>query len=224
MPWSYNSRVLQRWESGRISLRSLPLKELSPPSPVKEPEEPESAPSEEELLAALRAEVEAQVARAREEAGRIQKEAEARLAAARLEAEELVQRARQAVAAAEEERRRLLEQLEPELLELAVAMARRLVAAELQLHPEAVLNLVREALSLVRDRSYFLILLHPEDLELCQAHRQELESLLPEGAALHLLPDPRLNRGECQVETDQGVVDSTFKARWETLMESLKGV
>ncbi|RDV84673.1 FliH/SctL family protein [Ammonifex thiophilus] len=223
MPWSCKSlRVLRRWESGRVNLRPLPLKELPPPEREEVREEPEPTPSEEEVIASLRAEAEALVSQARAEAERLKAEAVAELEAARREAGRLVEQAREAIRAAEEERRRLMAELEPELVNLAVTMARRLVAAELKLNPEVVLNVAKEALSLVRDRPYVLLLVNPEDLPLCQANRQKLEVLLPEGAVLRLLPDPRLGRGECQVETDQGVVDATFKARWEILLESLK--
>jgi flagellar assembly protein FliH len=172
------------------------------------------------------------VAAAREEAARIREqayregfEAGFRDGVARGEesAREILERARAVLAAAEAERTATINRLEKEILELAQEIARRIVAAEIKTNQEVVLAIMKEALTLVRDRPHVLVLVHPDDLAVCQQARQQFEALLPDNAVLRILPDLRVERGGCIVDTGEGVVDATLASRWAMLLEELKG-
>jgi flagellar assembly protein FliH len=135
----------------------------------------------------------------------------------------MVQDIKDILSEAEAERAAIINSTEREIVELALEIAKRVVAAELRLNPEVVVAIAKEALVLVRDRPHILVQVHPDDLETCKQARQQLEVLVPDGAALRILPDIRIERGGCVINTGQGVVDATFGSRWAAVIESMKG-
>jgi flagellar assembly protein FliH len=136
---------------------------------------------------------------------------------------EMVQKTKDVLMEAEAERAALFNSTEREIVELALEIAKRVVAAELKVNPDVVVAIAKEALVLVRDRPHMLVLVHPDDLETCNQARQRFEVLLPDAGALRVLPDIRIERGGCLIDTGQGVVDATLGSRWAEVIESMKG-
>lgn len=229
MPSSYNQRVLKGVALDGSAYRRLALRELkvtaagNPGSQETKAEEngADAANTAAQIIAAAREEAD----EIREQAYREGFEAGFRDGVARGEesAREILERARAVLTAAEAERAAIINRLEKEILELAQEIARRIVAAELKTNQEVILAIAKEALTLVRDRPHILVLVHPDDLVICQQARQQFEALLPDNAVLRILPDPGVERGGCIVDTGEGVVDATLASRWAMLLEELKG-
>ena len=102
------------------------------------------------------------------------------------------------------------EQVEKELVALAMTVARQVVYRELQTDPELVLGAVRKALGVLpaglRD---VRVHLHPEDARL-------VRDLLPAGEAetgWQIVEDSVHERGDCRVSTQNSQVDATTEAR-----------
>jgi len=71
-------------------------------------------------------------------------------------------------------RRRLEEELEPQVLELALTIARRILREELKLAPEHVVAMTRSAVEKLRRRSDVVIRVSPELAEMFSERRNEL--------------------------------------------------
>lgn len=153
----------------------------------------------EQMLAAARSEAEQVVASARAEAGQL-------LAAARHEAETV---RRQACL----EREQLLAALEPDLVRLAVGIARQILQSELALRPEAIVEMVAAALAKVRGDEHPKVRLHPEDHERVQQRRRVLLAALGSGGDVELVADPGLAPGGFILHTDQGTVDGRLEVQ-----------
>lgn len=148
------------------------------------------------------------------QAGREQGLAEGREAAA---AE--FQSARKAMAAAvaglDDERRRLAAELEQNALGLALAVARKMVHAELVTNAEAAARVVQAAAEHARDATIVRVRIHPSD-------RERIGAVHPGGLGFELAADPSVAEGGCVVETECGEVDATVASRWEAVMGALK--
>ena len=104
------------------------------------------------------------------------------------------------------------------VLELALDVARQVVAGELAARPERVLDVVNMALKQMAETSREArLLLHPDDAALVRPH---LESVLDK-TRLRVVEDPRTARGGCLVETSQGDLDATLPARWRQVVQLL---
>jgi flagellar assembly protein FliH len=104
------------------------------------------------------------------------------------------------------------------VLELALDVARQVVAGELAARPERILDVVNLALKQMAETSREArLLLNPDDAALVRPH---LEQVLDKNR-LRIVEDVRIVRGGCLIETAQGDLDATLPARWRQVVQVL---
>ncbi len=107
------------------------------------------------------------------------------------------------------------------LLDLALEIARQVVRQEVQVRRDAVLPVLREAVTLVIDQqAHPRVHLNPKELELI---RGELEA---DGLfkGCRFIPDAQLAHGSCRVETGLGEIDGRLANRWRRVVKDAMGV
>jgi flagellar assembly protein FliH len=101
------------------------------------------------------------------------------------------------------------------VLELALDVARQVVAGELAARPERILDVVNLALKQMAETSREArLLLNPDDAALVRPH---LDQVLDKNR-LRIVEDVRIVRGGCLIETAQGDLDATLPARWRQVV------
>jgi flagellar assembly protein FliH len=147
--------------------------------------------------------------------GEAMKEAEARLQEERL----AMAQARQAAEAAAEAIRNLQAEVirtaEAQLVDLALAIARKVLAQEIEGGRYKIEPLVQEALRLATTRRDVVVRLNPQDLA-----RYQQASGAP--GNVKLVSDPAVRRAECLVETAEGVISSQTADRLEAAAAAIK--
>ena len=112
----------------------------------------------------------------------------------------------------------LQQSMAQELLQLACDLARQVLRTEIQVNRQALLPVVREALSmLVGENRPATVRLNPEDWS-------QLEPALREQHAsprIEWLPDAAVQPGECQVESAGMAVDGSLDKRWQRAIAAL---
>ncbi|HMA10740.1 MAG TPA: flagellar assembly protein FliH [Steroidobacteraceae bacterium] len=104
------------------------------------------------------------------------------------------------------------------VLELALDVARQVVAGELAARPERILDVVNLALKQMAETSREArLLLNPDDAALVRPH---LDQVLDKNR-LRIVEDTRIVRGGCLIETAQGDLDATLPARWRQVVQVL---
>ncbi len=104
------------------------------------------------------------------------------------------------------------------VLELALDVARQVVAGELAVRPERILEVINLALKqLTETTQEARLLLHPEDAALV---RPQLEGVLDRNR-LRIVEDIRVERGGCLIETPLGDLDATLATRWRQVVQVL---
>lgn len=103
------------------------------------------------------------------------------------------------------------------IAELVSQVARRVIHAELTLHPQQVLSLADEALrGLKDDTDQLRLFLSPDDC-------QRLQGLgIEECKGWPLEADPALKTGDCRVETGKAVIESLIEERLETCVGGVR--
>ena len=143
------------------------------------------------------------------------------LQAARSEVDATLQRMEQIIQAMAEPLQAVDEQVEGELLQLAIAIAQQIIRRELQVDPEQVVSVVRDALSALPSSARKVrIQLHPEDADLVR------EKLLPSDEAERawkISDDLSLNRGGCIVESESSRIDASVEKRLKSVIAELMG-
>ncbi|MBD8871255.1 FliH/SctL family protein [Rhodanobacter sp. DHB23] len=176
--------------------------------------EPEAAAEEAPPQPTVR-DLEALEQQARDE-GRLAGLAEGRAAAR----QELCQRVAQFDAvcvAATRPLQALDEQVVQELTRLAMVVASRVIARELQLSPELIARAVREAANALPAATRELrVHLHPLDLAL-------LQSMGSAESHWQLLADPGLERGDCRLESEHSRLDARVETRLAAMVDAVLG-
>lgn len=117
---------------------------------------------------------------------------------------------------------------EADILRLSLAIAKKVVAAEIQANPEVILQVIREAIALLDNPDNISVYVNPAELE------QVLEGIgagigsvsEAEVNKLRVLPDNRIKKGGCSVESEAGTIDATIDTRlanMEQLIQEVNG-
>jgi len=107
--------------------------------------------------------------------------------------------------------------VEQELAQLALLVARRVIAQELATRPDLIVQAVRQAAAALPAATRELrVRLHPEDLSLMR----ELEA-----AETHwqLVADPALKRGDCLLESERSRLDARLETRLAVMIDAVLG-
>jgi flagellar assembly protein FliH len=192
----------------------------------------------EDPLGKARQEAEALLAETREQAERIR--AAASLEARRIKSEaetagrrtglaeirqELAGKLAQGLAllsTAELEHQRRVLASEPEILKLALAIAAKIINAELKLNPRQQLAMVQQVLQRFAQATVYKIRINPADLEqLTGDVRLELQSIFKEPKQIEIAPDPTIAPGGSFIETDHGNIDARLQTQMELVAKEL---
>ena len=112
------------------------------------------------------------------------------------------------------------EQMQQQIAELSLAIAKHLVRRELRQDPEQVIAIVRETLALLPATTPDIrVLLHPEDATLVRARLAQPVGL----GAWTIVEDPTLTRGGCRVTAGVSQIDARVETRLAAVVAAVLG-
>jgi len=124
--------------------------------------------------------------------------------------------------ALQQDKDRLVRQTEPQLIELACAIAGRIVREEVDRNDEVVLRIVQKAIDLATEKEKLVIRLNPADIEWVRQHCHQLQASHDDLGELCLEEDPRIEQGGCVIETETGNVDARLERQMEEIERDLR--
>jgi len=132
---------------------------------------------------------------------------------------------KQAVEKLEVEKQNFLKRSERQLVEMALAISKKIIRKEVSVDPEIIRKIAREALQrIVNSGSEKIVMrINPRDWEsIMQSHR---ELLLPNGSGneIRIEKDERIEPGGCIVETEKGLVNASIEHQLERIGKALLG-
>ncbi len=108
------------------------------------------------------------------------------------------------------------QQVAEELLGLSLEVARRVVRQAIKARPEAILDVVREALNQL-PQQHAAIHLHPEDAALVRSHLGDQLAHLGH----RIVEEPGQARGGLRIEAGASQLDASLASRWQRAVESI---
>jgi flagellar assembly protein FliH len=112
------------------------------------------------------------------------------------------------------------EQVEQELVALALALARQIVRRELKTDPTQIIAIIRDAIKVLPVASRDVrVHLHPEDAAIVRHHLAPTES----ERAWTVVEDPVMARGGCQIVSANSRVDARLETRLTAMLTELLG-
>ena len=116
-------------------------------------------------------------------------------------------------------RNEMIRHTEKQMVQLALAVARRVVHREVSLDPNVLVTMMRVALERVSDSARVTVRLHPAD------HQSVAAALAEAGTTdqVTVAADARLARGACRIESDYGDIDAGVDAQIQEIARALLG-
>ncbi|MBX6771323.1 MAG: hypothetical protein IRY83_06330 [Chloroflexi bacterium] len=197
------SDLIRRGQRPAVPVVFAPFQAESPTAPAAEA--PPPAPAV--LIEQARARAEADGYAAGYARGRQAAEAELRAQ---------IERLRQLAANAVHDVRSALLQLEPQVIELALTVAGRVIERELADHPEIVADVVRAALTAAGTLPVVRVRINPADRPFVEPI---WDTICPPAGdpPIELVSDPEVQAGGCVIDTASGFVDAQPRTRLDEL-------
>lgn len=111
------------------------------------------------------------------------------------------------------EREQMTEALARDAVQLALDLAAKIVHGALEVQPQRVIDVVRDALRPIADRRRITVLVDPEDLEIVTGAIEELRAQAGGIELCEVQADRRVGRGGAIVRTPEGEVDACVQAQ-----------
>ncbi len=106
-------------------------------------------------------------------------------------------------------------------VKLSASIAERILRAELAQRPELSQTMIRDLLEIASSESRLIARIHPEDAPFLEDADSSPEQFPRFRQMVEFQPDPTLNRGDCVVELEQGVLDGRVSTQLQRLIEEL---
>ena len=111
------------------------------------------------------------------------------------------------------------------IVDLAMAVADKLLRKQLLIAPETVVHIVRDTVKSLPDGEHIRVFVNTEDLDVCLANQEKLEEefikIRPHFKNIEFHGEEELTRGSCRVESESGVVEFLLDEEKEALREEM---
>lgn len=108
-------------------------------------------------------------------------------------------------------------EMQTQVLPIALKAARKIVGSELKMHPEAIVDIVIQALTPVLQSKQITIYVNKGDRELLETIKPQLKSILEQADSVTVLDRLDVSPGGCIIETERGIINATIENQWRTL-------
>lgn len=117
----------------------------------------------------------------------------------------------------EEEIAKVRKDLEKTVLPVALKAAKKIVSKELELSPNAIIDIVATNLKAVSQHKQVVIYVNKKDLDLLEAQRPKLKQLFEALESLSIRERKDIAEGGCVIETEAGIINAQIDNRWRIL-------
>ena len=111
----------------------------------------------------------------------------------------------------------IVAQSETGLVELALEIAKKIVAREVTIDREVALTLVKISLAKLHNRTFAKVLLNPEDFAYLQSHHEKADF----HGSIELVEDRSISLGGCLIQTETGEIDARIESQFDEIAYGL---
>jgi len=123
----------------------------------------------------------------------------------------------QHILAIDAEIRAVKTQLLKQVLPLALNAAKKIVAEQLKLHPETIVDMIKKQIDQCSGAKKIKILVSKEDKEILEKKKAEIKESLDQCESLSFEESPDLTQGSCMILTEAGNINATLDLQWKAL-------
>lgn len=146
---------------------------------------------------------------------------EAGLESARKEADSLIKTASCLIEKLEGTRQEITERSQKEILKLSLAIARKVVHAEITVNKEVIVSILKAAVKKLAVKDSVKVRLNPMDAEYISGRKPEFLTAMDGVKEMAIEEDPLVPRGGCVVEAGLAEVDARLEKQLEEITAAL---
>lgn len=122
-------------------------------------------------------------------------------------------------------KKEVFEYIAPDILEISVDIARKIIKKELEQDPQAIINMILEVMeSFTKDETKITIKVNPMQADLVREELPKVLSAKGTEARITITADDSVETGGCVFLTSNGIIDAGLDTQLEILKEALKGM
>lgn len=103
------------------------------------------------------------------------------------------------------------------ILPIALKAARKIVAKELEIFPETIVDIVIRALQPISQSLHVTLYVNKEDKEILEKNKPKLLKQMARVETLSIVEKSDISRGGCLIETKEGLINATAENQWKAL-------
>lgn len=135
-----------------------------------------------------------------------------------------LQEANDIVRQAHIDRQEIIAGAEDEIVQLAMAVARKVISNELTVNPDSIIEIVKRAIQKVTDREEVTVRVNPENLDTAIGARDEIAGSVQGIRKFKVLADNGVAPGGCVIETPNGNVDARIDSQLGEIEQAIMDV
>lgn len=142
-----------------------------------------------------------------------------------MQAKEDIQEVKNAITEFLTAKQEVFDYIAPDILEISVDIAKKIIKKELQQDPNIILENISEILKgLSKEETKITLRVNPAQVSLLKQEIPEVLNNAGLDAKILIVPDETVMEGGCMVTTTNGVIDATIEAQLAVISEALKEV
>ncbi len=137
------------------------------------------------------------------------------------EIERLIAQIHSVISRTIEKRNEIIEELETQLVNLVLLIARKVVKVISENQKNVVINNVIQALRKLKNRGEVVIRVNLEDVKLTSAHVKDFMRMVESVKSVTIVEDSSVEKGGCIIETDFGQIDARIASQLHEIEEKI---
>lgn len=109
------------------------------------------------------------------------------------------------------------EELQKSVMSVALKAAKKIVASELEIRPDAIVDIVMSTLKTVAQHKRIVVYVSKKDFSTVEKGKNRLKTIFEELETLSLREREDIEPGGCIIETEGGIINARLEDRWKTL-------
>jgi type III secretion protein L len=122
----------------------------------------------------------------------------------------------------EMELRKAKQLLQEQVITLALQAAKKIVARQIELNPETIVDIVLQAMAPLKQHRRFIIKVSKGNQKILQEHKEQIKEVLEYLESLIFMEQEDILPGECLIETEKGIISTRLSTQFEALEKAFK--
>ena len=121
-------------------------------------------------------------------------------------------------------KKEVFEYIAPDILEISVDIAKKIIKKELELEPQALINTIVDVLKTVsKNEPKIIIRVHPQSVQFIKDTIPNITYQYGIDSTINIVSDPSIENGGCIFQTNNGIVDASIDTQLEIIKKALVG-